>query len=131
MDGVKSGVFNPVPKIKDLHVLGKGVYTILVEIVLFDVLVDVVLKSETMAFRIEPVCLEVLDDPVLRGSRHSLSKEVSVKGTVSLSTVLGLEELLRVGPCRRLPPVVLEGGEYHVVVSEEGWGLNAVLLKGL
>ncbi len=97
--------------------LGKWVYTVLgqllVEIVLLDMLVDIGLKSETTAFPIEPVRLGVLDDLVLRGCRHCLAKEVHVKGTISLPAVLGLKELLRVGPCRQFPPVLLEGGEYH------------------
>ncbi len=95
----------------------------------FNVLVDVGLKSETTAFRVKPVGLEVLDDPILCGSGHSFSKEVSVEGTVGPSTILSLEELLRIA-CGRLPPVVLEG-ENDGVVGEEGRGLNAILFKGL
>ncbi len=49
---------------------------VLVKVVLFNVLVDEGLKSETAAFSIEPEGLEVLDDPVLRGSHHCLAKEV-------------------------------------------------------
>ncbi len=70
-------------------------------------------------------------DPVLQGSRHSLSKEVIVELAVGRATILSLEVLLCIGPCGRLPPVVLEGGENGSIVSEESWGPNAVLFKGL
>jgi len=103
MDRVESGVFDSIPKIKDFHLFSKGVHTmfgqILVEVVLFNMLIDVGLKGETPTFRVEPVGLEVLDDPILGGGGHSFTEEVSVKGTVGLSTVLRLGELLCVGPC--------------------------------
>lgn len=103
MDRVESGVFDAVPKIKDFHLFSKGVHTmfgqILVEVVLFNMLIDVGLKGETPAFGIEPVVLKVLDDPILGGGGHSFTEEVSVKGTVGLSTVLRLGELFSVGPC--------------------------------
>ena len=85
MDRVESGVFDAVPKIKDLHLFSKGVHTmfgqILVEVVLFNMLIDVGLKGETPTFRVEPVVLKVLDDPILGGGGHSFTEEVSVKGT--------------------------------------------------
>jgi hypothetical protein len=66
MNRVKSGVFDPLFEVKDLHLFRKGLHTmlgqVLVEVVLFIVLVDEGVKSETTAFRIEPVGLEVLDD---------------------------------------------------------------------
>jgi hypothetical protein len=136
MDRCESaGASNPLPEIEDLHLLGKGVHTvfgqILVEVVLFNVFFDVGLKSVTTAFRFKLVHLKVLDDPIWHRSCHCLAKEISVKVTVSLLTVLDFEELLRVSPCERLPPVVLESGEYRGVVGEESWGPNAGFFQGL
>ncbi len=64
-----------------------------------------------------------------RGRR--LAKEVGVKGTVSPSTVLGLEVLLCVGPCWRFSPVTLEDLEDISVVSQVCWGLKFSFFQGL
>ncbi len=101
------------------------------EVVLIDMFVDVGVKSETPALAVIPVLLTVLVDPVLHRGSHCRAKEMGVKGTVGLSAILDLQELLGVGPCMHRPPVLLEDGKHRSIVSKKGWGLNAIFFKGL
>ncbi len=135
MNRCKSGVSDPILKIEDLHMLRKVVNAMfgqfVVKVVLFDMLVDVGLKSKAAAFRVKLEALKVLQDLVLHRRGHRLAKEVGVKGTVSLPTVLGLEVLLCVGPCRRFPPVILEDLEDSSVVGQVCRGPKFGFFQGL
>ena len=104
-----------------------------VEVVLFDVFVDVCFKGIAATFAFELVGLEVLQDSVLHRRGHSPAKEIGIKGTISLATIPGLQEFLCIGPCRRSAPVTLENFEDSGVVREVRLGpnLGRVLFEGL
>jgi len=132
-DGVsssfKSGVLDPIFKVKDLHALFKWVHTVLhercISVVFCHMGKTVLVEVEVLAVALIDLRIEGREDVIVHGVDLVLPKEVGMEGAVHLPSVLGRCEFLHVLPHAGGREKHVENSPNLLQVSEKGWDNRA------
>jgi hypothetical protein len=133
-DGVpssfKSGVLDPIFKVKDLHALLKWVHTVLherrISVVFCHMGKTVLVEVEVLAVALINLQLEGCEDVIAHGVDLVLPKEVGMEGAVHLPSVLGRCEFLHVLSHAGGQEKRVENRPNLLQVSEKGWDKRAL-----
>ena len=114
---IQSSGLDALLKPKDLQFFTKRVDTIflqvLVEVVLFNMELDILVKSEMSLVTLIPEGLNLRHDPTPRGDNLLTAQKLGMKGPEGLTAIHGLVKNLAVSPPGGLAPDCMEDIKHH------------------